>query len=441
MLLQSGGQPASSYSPARRAGVGRQEPCTTPANGPPGVEQLERDGARGRGTGTIPAVPVDLAGVRAALPSLARETYLNTGGAGPFPEVAVQAIEEALRRALARGRMGGAAAAEAEAGEERMRAAIARVLGAGPDEVALALNSTDAMNRVIWGIDWRAGDEAVTTSLEHPGLAAPLRVMARRRGVTLHVLALERGDEDLEAAVGAVAGPRTRLVALSHVAWGTGARMDVEGAARAARAAGALTLVDGAQGIGALPTDPRALGVDAYAVPAQKWLLGPEGLGALWVAPEALPRLEPTFAGFDSGTGHRPDGVFVPHRGVRRLEVSTQPALLLPGWLAAIGWLDALGWDAVHEGTLRAAAAVRAALDEVPGVEILTPPGDQGGLVTFTVAGHEPQAASHALATRGVIVRWLGHPAAVRASAGFFTDDEDVRRLAAAVAALTAANG
>jgi L-cysteine/cystine lyase len=391
--------------------------------------------------GTIRPVPVDLAGVRAALPSLARETYLNTGGAGPLPVVAAQAIEEALRRALARGRMGAAAAAEADACEERMRATIARVLGGGPDEVALALNSTDAMNRVIWGIDWRPGDEAVTTSLEHPGLAAPLRVLARRRGVTLHVLELERGDEDLEAAVGSVAGPRTRRVALSHGAYATGARMDVEGAARAARAVGALTLLDGAQGVGALPTDPRALGIDAYAVPAQKWLLGPEGVGALWVAREALALLEPTFAGYDSGTGHRPDGAFVPHQGVRRLEVSTQPALLLPGWLAALGWLDALGWDEVHAGTLRAAAAVRKALEEVPGVTVLTPAGDQAGLVSFTVVGHQPQAASHALAERGVMVRWLAHPPAVRASAGFFTDDEDVRRLAAAVATLTAASG
>jgi L-cysteine/cystine lyase len=391
--------------------------------------------------GTIRPVPVDLAGARAALPCLARETYLNTGGAGPLPLPAAQAIEEALRRALARGRMGPAVAAEAEACEERLRAALARLLGGGPDEVALAQSSTDAMNRVIWGIDWRPGDEAVTTSLEHPGLAAPLRTMARRLDVRLHVLALERGDEDLEAAVGAVAGPRTRLVALSHVAYGTGARMDVEGAARAARAVGALTLVDGAQGVGALPTDARALGADAYAVPAQKWLLGPEGLGALWLAPEALARLDVTFTGFSSGTGHRPDGTFTLHPGAPRLEVSTHPALLLPGWLAALGWLEGLGWEAVHAGVLRAAAAVRRGLAAVPGVTVVTPPGDQAGLVTFTLAGHEPQAASQALSERGVIVRWLGHPEALRASAGFFTDDGDVGRLAAAATALTAASG
>jgi L-cysteine/cystine lyase len=383
-----------------------------------------------------------MASVRAALPCLARETYLNTGGAGPFPLPAAEAVENALRRAVNRGRMGAAAASEAEACEERLRGALARVLGAGgPDEVALAQSSTEAMNRVIWGIAWRPGDEAVTTSLEHPGLAVPMRAMARRLGVVLHVLALARGDEDLEAAVAAVAGPRTRLVALSHVAYGTGARMDVEGAARAAAAVGALTLVDGAQGVGALPTDARALGADAYALPAQKWLLGPEGMGALWLAPEALARVDLSFSGYSSGTGHRPDGTLDLHPGTPRLEVSTHPALLLPGWLAALGWLGGLGWPDVHAGTLRAAAAVRAALAAVPGVSVLTPPGDQAGLVTFTIEGCEPAAACAAMAERGVIVRWLAYPPALRASAGFFTDAGDVERLAAAAATVAAAGG
>ena len=80
------------------------------------------------------------------------------------------------------------------------------------------------MNVVIWGIDWRPGDELVTTDLEHPGLSVPLAVAARRRGVRCASCDLADGSEDLEAAVARVAGPRTRLVALSHVAWATGAR-------------------------------------------------------------------------------------------------------------------------------------------------------------------------------------------------------------------------
>jgi L-cysteine/cystine lyase len=329
-----------------------------------------------------------------------------------------------------------AAALAADARRGELRAAVGRVLGAPADEIALAESSTAAMNMVVWGIDWRPGDELVTTNLEHPGLAVPLAVAARRRGLRLRVLDLVDGDEDLQAAVSRVAGPRTRLVAVSHVAWSTGARVDVEGAALAAHEAGALVLVDGAQGAGAVPTDPRALGADAYAVASQKWLLGPEGLGALWVAPEAMERIDLTASGYESGTGHTRLGGVALHAGARRYEVSTKPDLLVPGWLASLAWLEGLGWDWVHERTRAAAATARERLAALPGVRVLTPPGESGGLVTFTVDGVDPEAAYAPLADDGVILRWVPNPRALRASAGFFTDEGDLDRLVAAVRAL-----
>ena len=381
----------------------------------------------------MPAVPT---AVRAALPSLAHVAYLNTGGAGPLPRAAAEAIAEALERSLGAPRMSYAAAMAADARRGELRAAVGRVLGAPADEIALTESSTAAMNVVIWGLDWRPGDELVTTNLEHPGLSVPLAVAARRRGLRLRVLDLVDGDEDLQAAVSRVATPRTRLVAISHVCWRTGARVDVEGAALAAHDAGALLLVDGAQGAGAVPTDPRALGADAYALAGQKWLLGPEGLGALWVAPEAMERIDLTASGYESGTGHTPHGEVVLHAGARRYEVSTKPDLLVPGWLASLAWLEGLGWDWVHERTRAAAASARARLAAIAGVRVLTPPGSSGGLVTFTVDGADPVAASDALAAAGVILRWVPQPRALRVSAGFFTDEGDLERLAEGVRAL-----
>jgi L-cysteine/cystine lyase len=381
----------------------------------------------------MPDSAVTLAVVRDALPSLARETYLNTGGAGPVPLVAARAVERAVATALRRGRGGLDAERETSALHDALRAALATALSGHPDEIAIAGSSTHALNAVIWGIDWSPGDEAVTTSLEHPGLAAPLRRVAQRRGVHLRVVALDRGDEDLEALIGAVVGPRTRLVALSHVAYSTGARLDVEGAARAARAAGALVLVDGAQGLGAVPTDPRALGADAYAVAAHKWLLGPEGLGALWVRREAIERIAPTFTGFASGTGHLPDGRLALHPGARRLEISTLPDLLVPGWLASLAWLGELGWDWIHARVAEAAAAARERLSAIPGVEVLTPAGHQAGLIVYRIAGVDPEAADARLQQQGIRGRWVPHPRALRVSAGFYTDDADLDRMASAV--------
>lgn len=377
------------------------------------------------------SLPLDA--IRDALPVLAGEVYLNTGGAGPLPLVAARAIERATRTALTRGRAGRAAYAAVTHDHDALRAAVGALLATSHDEIAIASSSTQAMGAFVWGIDWREGDEIVTTNLEHPGLMVPLRTVADRFGVSLRIVRLNGGDEPLEALVRAEAGLRTRLVALSHVSWATGARMDVEGAARAARDVGALVLVDGAQGAGAIPTNPRALGADGYAVAGHKWLLGPEGLGALWIRRESVSALKVSFGGMGSGTDHTMDGGVSIHAGARRLEIGTQPEILVPGWLAALEWLHGLGWEAIHEAIHIAAEKARARLSAIPGVRVLTPEGRQGGLVTFTVPGATPDEADARLFGMGVTARWLPFPAALRVTTGFFTDDRDLDRLCAAV--------
>jgi L-cysteine/cystine lyase len=384
--------------------------------------------------------PPALPAVRAQLPALGSTAYLNSGAVGPLCLPAARALadwaEEAPGRA--RGSLEGFGRVAARAAA--VRAAAGRLVGAGPGEMALTANTTHGVNLAAWGIDWRPGDEIVTTALEHPGVTVPLAVIARRSGARLRVIEAGRSGGDLERAVGEVAGPRTRLVALSHVSWSTGAVLDVAGAARAARAVGALVVVDGAQAVGTIPVDAAALGADAYAFPAHKWLLGPEGLGALWVRPEALGRIDVTVAGLESAAGgaaHGVDGAMEPHPGARRYEASTAPAALLAAWEAALAWLEGLGWPWVHGRVRDAQAAARGALAAIDGVEVLTPPGTQAGLVTFTAGGRDPVAAAAELAANGVVVRSLVRPEALRASVGFFTDEGDVARLAAGVAALS----
>ena len=381
-------------------------------------------------------VEPDLREVRARLPSLAAGAYLNTGGCGPLPLPAVEALERWARGAAGRVRGSIDAFHEMEADAEALRAAAGRVVGAPAERIALTANTTAGMNVVLWGLDWRAGDEIVAPALEHPGLTVPLGVIARRHGVIVRWIDPDGAGEDLAGAVAAACGRRTRLVALSHVSWATGAVLDVAGAARAARAAGAMVLVDGAQSAGAIPVDAAALGVDAYAFPAHKWLLGPEGMGALWLSPGATERIDLTASGYESGSGHGPAGAVDPWPGARRHEVSTWPAPLLPAWRASLDWLEGLGWGWIHRRTQEARARGRAVLESVPGVRVLTPPGPAAGLVTFVIPGREPQEACAAIAADGAIIRWLERPAALRASFGFFTDEGDIGRLARSVTAM-----
>jgi selenocysteine lyase/cysteine desulfurase len=143
-----------------------------------------------------------------------------------------------------------------------------------------------------------------------------------------------------------------------------------------------------------------------------------------------------SFSGYESGTGHHPDGALTPHAGARRYETSTPPMALLDGWAAAIGWLDRIGWKRVHARIREGQAAAIDALRAIDRVRILTPAGPQAGLVSFALDGVDPVAAAARLVKAGVIVRWLDHPRALRASIGFHWSDGDIARLSAAVGAL-----
>lgn len=373
------------------------------------------------------------ADARSQFPSLQNEVYLNAGGAGPLPRVVADAVEGAVRRDLARGRMSLHAADAEEALAERLRRQIEALIGGRPGSVAIASNTTAAQNAAIWGIDWRPGDEVVTTDVEHPGLAAPLEVLRRRRGVTVHHIPGGEAADGLGAAVAARLGDRTRMVAVSHVSYATGAVFDVRAAAALARGAGALTVVDGAQAVGAIPVDMDDLEVDAYAFPAHKWLCGPEGLGALWLGPRGLDALALTFASYESGSDHRPDGAFVPHSGARRYETSTPAFMLIPGWLAGLEWLGGIGWADIHARTGALHRAARGLLETVPGVEIITPSPPQAGLIAFSARDGDADGLARALAEEGVMVRAVPAPAALRASIGFYNDEDDLARLASAV--------
>src|SRR5215213_6225300 len=239
-----------------------------------------------------------LAAVRAALPSLSAAIQLNTGSVGPLPDETAAAMAQLAEYERDFGR------AQAEYWEElkqridEARAGVAAILGGDLDEVAITHAVTDGMNVGTWAVDWSKGGRAVTTCHEHPGGVGPLYMICDRFGVDLAFaeFAGDASDDEIVAQFDRLITPGTNLVSISHVLWTSGLVMPVRRIADIAHARGALVLVDGAQSAGAIPVDVRALGADMYAIPAQKWLLGPEGLGAFWVKRELLDQARATFA-------------------------------------------------------------------------------------------------------------------------------------------------
>lgn len=347
---------------------------------------------------------------RAQFPVLERLAYLNTGSSGPLPRAAVEAAQARLERDLAEGRSGMPYIEEIVETRERIRRGVASVLGTAPELVALTDSTARGCQIVIAGLELGAGHEVVTTNEEHFALTGPLHASGASVVVT---------EADEEAIVAAVTS-RTRLIAVSHVLWTTGRKIDL---ARLRLPEGPPVLVDGAQSAGAIGVD--LAGADFYTVSAQKWLCAPEPSGALFVRdPE---RLRVTLPSVYSQQGYEADGSFVPKDGARRFDSGWIGGPTLAGLEAALG---------VHpEWRYDAAAATTARCRELlaPLVEVVTPRG-HGTLVSFRPAG-DPAELVTTLAGQGVLVRELPGRNLVRVSCGWWTSEDDLRRLAEGVVA------
>jgi L-cysteine/cystine lyase len=368
-------------------------------------------------------MPFDVRAIRDELPSVRANVYLNAGTFGPLPRVAAEAMHTHVGRSFERGRIGHAGIVAWLEQMTAARDAFARTLAVPSEDVALAHATTDGCNTVVWGLGLSEGDEVVTTTHEHPGLTAPLDELARVRGVIVRTV-----EPELSAIVEAV-GPRTRLVALSHVLWTTGHTLPLASIAGEIRATWGETpflLADGAQSVGAIDVAPPTLGFDAYTVSGQKWLCGPSGTGALWVRRGALERLGTPWPWYLSkdrsprGLRDWPDA--------RRLDASTIGMTSLAGAIASLPWQHRAWNMGGREHAQAMAGLLRERLASTRGVRLI-PAASPSQLVSFVVEGEDASALVRRLEAGGVLVRSIPGLECTRAAVGFWNDEGDIDRL------------
>ncbi|MEO5884340.1 MAG: aminotransferase class V-fold PLP-dependent enzyme, partial [Candidatus Limnocylindrales bacterium] len=205
-------------------------------------------------------------------------------------------------------------------------------------------------------------------------------------------------------------------------------------------ARGALVIVDGAQSAGAIAIDVQALGADVYAIPGQKWLLGPEGTGAMAVPAHVRDRLGLSVGGYYAFERIDSAGDAVPWRSARKFEGSSFHRPSVVGLARSIGWLSMfVGLEWIYERGARMAASAHDRLASIPGVSVITPRDHMATLVSFRIAGWTPQEACDELGARVfAVTRTLSLVDALRISVGFFTSEEELERFAVAVGLLAA---
>ncbi|HEX4466845.1 MAG TPA: aminotransferase class V-fold PLP-dependent enzyme [Solirubrobacteraceae bacterium] len=358
---------------------------------------------------------VEPSDLRAQFPVLERIVYLNAGTDGPLPGAAVRAARTELERELADGR----AMAHFERRTEltdALRVAYATALGGcEPADVALTTCTTEGLAHVIGGLDLKAGDEIVTSDEEHPGLLGPLSAARELHGVTVREVPL--------AQVAEAVGPKTVLVTCSHVGWVSGSYAPVELAD-----VEVPVLLDGAQGIGAVDIDLKALGCDAYAGAGQKWMCGPDGTGAFYVSEALREQLSVPRRAY-TNLENANAGLEAEVRGdARRFDAASMNAESVACSLAAAAVLESFGWTALRARARTLAARLSEMLAD-SGREVA--PRGETTLVSWVSADAEGERER--LAAQGVVIRNLPDRPLLRASVGAWNDDSDLERLLAAL--------
>ena len=339
---------------------------------------------------------------------------------------------------------------EATEAYEAARDAVRSFVGArGREEIIFTRGTTEGVNIIAQalGRTLKPGDEIIVSEMEHHSNLIPWQMVCRDRGAVLRAIPLQ-DDAYLDmAAYARLLGPRTRMVAVTHVSNVLGTINPVADIVRQAHAAGAQVLLDGAQAAPHLRLDLAALGCDFYVFSGHK-MLGPTGIGVLYGRREVLEATEPALGGSEMIKE-----VWIDHAQWNdlpwRFEPGTPPIAEAVGLHAAVVYLDKLGMDRVGAHERELTGRCLDALAAIPGVTIYGPrnPEMKGAVVAFNVAGIHPHDGAALLDQSGVAVRAghhcaqplakrLGIAGALRASFSVYNTPADVDRLADAVARL-----
>ena len=279
--------------------------------------------------------------LRALFPITERSIYFNHAAISPPPTTSLRAVEDQLRDVHENGSTN---FRDWLAVKEEARKLLADLLGARPEQVAFMRNTSDALSTVANGLAWRPGDNIVTFNREFPSNIYPWLRVGDAFGVEVRMCEERNGRIDF-ADLATLIDHNTRIVAISHVQYASGFRMDLERLGRLARQHDALFVVDAIQALGVVPTDVEAEFIDVAAGASHKWLLAPEGVGYLYLSDRARERIQPTLVGWVSVPN--PDDYLNFEQGWNRgalaWETGTGPTALIHGFKASLELLTRFG--------------------------------------------------------------------------------------------------
>lgn len=361
----------------------------------------------------------------AEFPQDERLCYLNHAAVAPWPRRTASAVAAFAQANVHRG------AADYEQWlqvEQTLRMQLARLINApSSHNIALQKNTSEGLSVIAYGLPWQQGDRIVITDQEFPSNRI---VWESLQDQGVEVLEASLAGDDPEAAIIACLDPRTRLLAVSSVQYGTGLTLDLKRLGEACRQRGILFCVDAIQSLGAIPFDITACQADFVVADGHKWMLGPEGLALLYVADRQLATLKLHQFGWHmvQDRGNYDTKTWTPATDARRFECGSPNMLGAYALSASLSLLEEVGMDRVSQLLTDKIQLLESLLQDHPGVSLLTRTDRplRSGILTFAHRHLPAPALFQHLRDSGVVCACRG--GGIRFSPHFYTPPEVLRR-------------
>ncbi len=367
--------------------------------------------------------------VEREFPIAGQFTYLSAASRGPWPN----RTREAVTRYAAEAQFPAAHRVDDSAVPPPTmalaRAGLARLIRAAEEDLVWTMNTSHGLNIAAHGIAWRPGDNVVVPVEDYPSLSFAFHNLAAR-GVEVRFVRFAGVGPTVDELMAAT-DSRTRAIGCSSIRWDSGWRMDLEALGAECARRGCLLILDGTQLVGARRVDVRAAKVSALAVHGYKWLMAGQGIAALYVAPEAVEQIRPTFAG--SGGYDGPIENFDParpwKRGAGRYATGGNNPAGFAALAASLSLIEEVGIDRIEAIDMALAERLHAGLERIAGVRVLSTadPAHRSAIVFFTLDDRERDTALvRALHAERVIVAL--RPNGIRVSPHFYNSEADIDR-------------
>ncbi len=328
-------------------------------------------------------------------PILTRWQYFNHAGVSPWPMRTIRAVQTFSERF-------GVDCFQSENWDSllgELRSQLAAMINADYEEIALIRNTGDAISQIAGGLDWRSGDVIVMPACEYPSNIYPWMDAARRYGCRIEMVperispqGVARVDE--EELIAACQTHGAKLLAISHVQWGSGQKMDIERLGQFCRGSGVLFAVDVIQSLGVIPVDVRGSQIDFLFAGGHKWLMSPPGAGVLFCRRELIDRVQPPAVGWLSVVNpYKWETNFTLQPSAGRFESGTHAYACLMGLKSSVGLLGEIGVEEIFRHVRSLGDRFSAGIVEA-GYTLVSPRGaaSSSGAVSFnhpTIAAEE----------------------------------------------------